>query len=55
VTFLVNSGGETEYDGVWEMEDISDPKEGYRWTAKAAAGYSTTQILRTECFSAMVL
>ncbi len=44
VTFTVNSGGATEYDGVWEMEDVSDPKEGLRWTAKAAAGYATTQI-----------
>jgi len=50
VTFLVNSRGETEYDGVWEMEDISDPKEGYRWTAKAAAGYSTTQISANGMF-----
>jgi hypothetical protein len=45
VTFTVNSGGQTEYDGAWEMEDVFDPNQGLRWTAKAAAGYSTTQII----------
>ena len=44
VTFTVNSGGQTEYDGAWQMEDMSDPQQGFRWTAKAAAGYTTTQI-----------
>jgi hypothetical protein len=45
VTFTVNSGGQTEYDGAWEMEDVFDPNQGLRWTAKAAAGYTTTQII----------
>jgi hypothetical protein len=44
VTFTVNSGGQTEYDGAWQMEDMSDPQQGFRWTAKSAAGYTTTQI-----------
>jgi hypothetical protein len=44
VTFTVNSGGQTDYDGAWQMEDMSDPQQGFRWTAKAAAGYTTTQI-----------
>ncbi len=50
VTFRVNSGGETEYDGAWQMEDIFDPEQGLRWTAKAASGYTTTQIYSTEMF-----
>ena len=44
VTFTVNSGGQTEYDGVWEMEDVFDPKQGFRWTAKASASYAITRI-----------
>ena len=44
VTFAVNSGGQTDYDGAWEMEDLFHPSQGLRWTAKAAAGYTTTQI-----------
>lgn len=44
VSFTVVSGGQTEYDGDWEMEEIFLPKYGTRWTAKAAAGYTTTQI-----------
>ncbi len=44
VTFQVNSGGQTEYDGTWEMEDVFDPRQGLRWTAKAASGYTVTQI-----------
>lgn len=43
-TFTVNSGGQTEYDGTWQMEDIFDPKLGLRWTAKASAAYSITRI-----------
>ncbi len=50
VTFAVNSGGQTEYDGAWQMEDISDPQQGLRWTAKAAAGYMTTQIFSNDMF-----
>jgi hypothetical protein len=44
VTFTVNSGGQTEYDGAWEMEDVFDPKQGLRWTAKASADYAITRI-----------
>ena len=50
VSFTVNSGGVTEYDGTWEMEDISDPAQGLRWTAKASAGYTTTQISTNGMF-----
>ncbi len=50
VTFTVNSGGETEYDGAWEMEDVFDPTQGLRWTAKATAGYSLTQISLKKTF-----
>jgi hypothetical protein len=44
VTFKVNSGGQTEYDGTWEMEDMFDPGLGFRWTAKASASYAITGI-----------
>ena len=44
VTFTANSGGQTEYDGGWEMEDVFDPKQGFRWTARAAASYAITRI-----------
>lgn len=44
VSFTTNSHGQTDYDGAWEMEEIYDPQQGLRWTAKASAGYSTTQI-----------
>ncbi|MGA2880116.1 MAG: hypothetical protein ABSG13_14305 [Bryobacteraceae bacterium] len=50
VSFTVNSGGETEYDGSWKMEDVFDPQQGLRWTANAAAGYSTTQISANGIF-----
>jgi hypothetical protein len=30
------------------MEDVFDPKQGLRWTAKAEAGYTTTQISSKE-------
>lgn len=50
VTFTVNSGGETAYDGAWEMEDIFDPQQGLRWTARAAAGYTTTRISSNDMF-----
>ncbi len=50
VTFTVNSGSETAYDGAWEMEDIFDPQRGLRWTAKAAAGYTTTRISSNDMF-----
>jgi hypothetical protein len=44
VTFAVDSLGQTNYDGVWEMEDIFIPGQGLHWTAKAAAGYTLTRI-----------
>jgi hypothetical protein len=44
VTFTVNSGGQTEYDGVWHMEDIFDPQHGLHWTANTS-GYSITEII----------
>jgi hypothetical protein len=50
VSFTVNSGGQTEYDGAWAMEDIFDPQLGLRWTAQAEGGYSTTQISSNGMF-----
>jgi hypothetical protein len=44
VSFTVSSGGQTEYDGDWEMEEIHVPRLGTRWTAMTAGGYSTTEI-----------
>jgi hypothetical protein len=43
VSFTVDSGGQTQYDGAWQMEDLFDPRQGLHWTA-TGAGYSTTQI-----------
>ncbi|HVW10547.1 MAG TPA: hypothetical protein VHC90_18290 [Bryobacteraceae bacterium] len=44
VTFNVDSGGQTDFDGAWQMEDVFDPKLGLRWTAKNAGAYSITRI-----------
>jgi hypothetical protein len=44
VSFTVNSLGTTNYDGAWEMEDLFVPKQGHRWTATAASGYTITAI-----------
>lgn len=44
VHFTVDSGGATEYDGAWQMEDIFDPRQGLHWTAKADSGYNITEI-----------
>ena len=44
VTFTVDSGGQTEHDGIWEMEDIFEPGQGLHWTAKASDGYQITGI-----------
>jgi hypothetical protein len=45
VTFTVDSGGQTQYDGVWKMEDQFVPQMGLRWTAQTAqGGYSVTRI-----------
>ncbi len=43
-SFTVSSGGSTDYDGDWEMEEIHIPRLGTQWTAKTAAGYATAQI-----------
>jgi hypothetical protein len=45
VYFTVDSGGVTQYDGSWEMEDVFAPGLGLRWTATTAAGYTTTRII----------
>jgi hypothetical protein len=44
VSFTVDSLGKTNYDGAWEMEDLFVPRQGHRWTATAASGYTTTAI-----------
>jgi hypothetical protein len=44
VTFTVDSLGKTNYDGAWEMEDLFAPKQGHRWTATTASGYTITSI-----------
>jgi hypothetical protein len=44
VTFRVNSGGQTEFDGAWKMHDVFDPQQGLRWTAKASTSYAVTRI-----------
>lgn len=45
VSFTVDSLGETNYDGAWEMEDMFVPRQGHRWTATAASGgYTTTAV-----------
>jgi hypothetical protein len=43
VTFTVTSAGQTEFDGAWQMEDIFDPQQGWRWTA-STPGYSITRL-----------
>ena len=48
VTFTVNSGGQPECDGVWEMEDVFDPQQGLRWTATASATYEITRIYSNQ-------
>ncbi len=44
VHFTVDSLGQTNYDGAWEMEDLFSPGQGHRWTATAASGYTFTSI-----------
>jgi len=50
VTFTVDSGGQTEYDGTWQMEDVFDPQQGLHWTAKAAGGFTTSRISSKTMF-----
>jgi hypothetical protein len=44
VTFAVDSQGQTDLDGAWDLEDIYVPVQGLHWTAHAAAGYSITGV-----------
>jgi hypothetical protein len=44
VSFTVDSGGQTEYDGAWIMHDLFDPKHGFRWSAQAMAAYSISRV-----------
>ena len=44
VNFAANSLGRTNHDGAWQMEDLFVPKQGHRWTATSASGYTTTSI-----------
>jgi len=44
VSFTVDSGGQTEHDGAWKMEDIFDPKQGHRWTAESSDAYTILRI-----------
>jgi hypothetical protein len=44
VAFTVHSDGQTEHDGDWAMEDIFDPNQGFRWTAKGPDSYAVTRI-----------
>jgi hypothetical protein len=50
VAFTVDSGGQTQYDGAWEMEDLFDPQQGLRWTATTSAGYTITEISAKKMF-----
>src|SRR6202035_4060880 len=50
VSFTVNSGGETAFDGAWEFEDVFDPKQGQRWSAKSASGYAAMEINSNQKF-----
>jgi hypothetical protein len=51
VSFTVDSLGETNYDGVWEMEDVFSPGQGLHWTAKTA-GYTITGIFAAKAIYA---
>jgi hypothetical protein len=44
VSFTVNSGGQTLYDGAWQMEDIFDPQQGLHWTATNGTAYRIAEI-----------
>jgi len=46
VAFTVKSGGITELDGDWTMEDVFDTRQGLRWTATGPGGYTITRISR---------
>ena len=44
ITFKVDSGGQTQYDGTWQMQDVYDPKQGMRWSARLNDQFSRVQI-----------
>ena len=44
VNFAVDSLGQTDLDGVWDLEDLYIPGRGLHWTAHAASGYDITGI-----------
>ena len=44
VSFVVDSEGQMQYDGMWNLEETFKPGLGRRWTAFTASGYSTTRI-----------
>src|SRR5579872_2962399 len=44
IRFTVDSQGQTNYDGAWEMDDVYTPGQGVRWTANAEAGFHMTAI-----------
>ena len=48
IQFSVDSHGQTNYDGAWEMEDTFSPGQGLRWTAKSSAGYAIAGIFGTN-------
>ncbi len=48
VRFTVDSHGQTNYDGDWQMEDIFYPGAGLHWTAKSAAGFSISGIFGVQ-------
>ena len=50
VEFTVDSGGQTEYDGDWKMEDVFDPAQGLQWKAKAPGSYAITRIFSKGMF-----
>lgn len=44
VSFAVDSGGQTAYDGAWQMEEVFDPVHGFRWTAAGPSSFNITRI-----------
>ena len=48
VRFTVDSGGKTNYDGDWQIEDQFSPGQGVHWTARSAAGYAIAEIFGTN-------
>ena len=44
VRLTVDSGGQTNHDGEWEMEDQFAPGQGLHWTAKSSTGYAISGI-----------